>query len=273
MYVRLRPWGGTRSQTVVRREEAREEHELGSQKNHHAENQGMRACLDTFGGKQASYENRIVGYSCNAMLPTGDTMQAHHLHDVWMIFTWCGVFVYAVTGGLVLWAVFRYRRTRLGKTRAALPAFFRNNPPLEITYTLISLAMLCGLFATTYAAEHHVEELASSPALTANVTGFRWSWRFDYPTQRISVSGTPQRPPQLVLPLDVNHAFWVPAFLFKRDALPGYVNHFDLTPSVLGVKPGECVEFCGLEHARMFFSVNIVSSREFAAWVRRASHG
>ena len=66
---------------------------------------------------------------------------------------------------------------------------------------------------------------------------------------------------------DVDHAFYVPAFLFKRDAIPGHPNIFDLS----GIKPGsyrgECAEFCGLDHAYMTFTLRALPMPQFRAWV------
>jgi cytochrome c oxidase subunit 2 len=66
---------------------------------------------------------------------------------------------------------------------------------------------------------------------------------------------------------DVIHAFWVPAFTFKLDAIPGRVNEFDLTPVEAGTFRGVCAEFCGLQHASMTFRVTTASQAEFDAWI------
>jgi cytochrome c oxidase subunit 2 len=95
------------------------------------------------------------------------------------------------------------------------------------------------------------------------------------------VIGTPQDPPELVLPVgqtvrivltsdDVIHAFYVPGFLFKRDAIPGRVTEFDLIPREEGEFRGFCAEFCGLDHARMTFTVRTVSPEEFEQWLEAA---
>ena len=69
---------------------------------------------------------------------------------------------------------------------------------------------------------------------------------------------------------DVIHAFWVPDFLFKRDAIPGHVNVFDITPTVTGTYHGVCSEFCGLNHAYMTFTVEVVPPEEFDRWLGRS---
>ncbi len=195
---------------------------------------------------------------------------------MWVTFFWAGIGVAVVIYGLIGWCVIRYRR-RAGDT--GYPAQFRRNNTFEIVYTGVPILMVVGLFLITYAAERHVETIAQQQAVVVNVTGFRWSWRFEYPQLGVTVTGTPQASPQLVLPLgettrlnvtsvDVDHSFWVPDFLFKRDAIPGFENVFDWTPNKLGTFRGECGEFCGLDHALMTFSVRVVSGAQFARWWR-----
>jgi cytochrome c oxidase subunit 2 len=65
----------------------------------------------------------------------------------------------------------------------------------------------------------------------------------------------------------VIHAFWLPEFMIKRDAIPGMVNQFDMTVTRSGTfDSGRCVEYCGLNHDDMRFSVKAVSQGEFDAW-------
>jgi cytochrome c oxidase subunit 2 len=76
-----------------------------------------------------------------------------------------------------------------------------------------------------------------------------------------------------VVSVDVMHAFYVPAFLFKRDAFPGLTNRFEVTVRDPGTYLGECAEFCGLDHARMLFTVRAVPPAEFRAWLEQARRG
>ena len=70
---------------------------------------------------------------------------------------------------------------------------------------------------------------------------------------------------------DVIHSFFVPDFLFKRDAVPGIHNRFDWTIPRTGTFRGECAEFCGLDHDAMSFYVKAVPPAEFQQWL--ASQG
>jgi cytochrome c oxidase subunit 2 len=64
---------------------------------------------------------------------------------------------------------------------------------------------------------------------------------------------------------DVILSFWVPAFLFKMDVVPGRANSFSFTPTREGEFVGRCAELCGAYHSRMLFDVEVVSADEYAA--------
>ncbi len=210
-----------------------------------------------------------------ASLPSGATSQAELMHRDWTVFTIAGLCVFAIVGGLIVGSPFVWRRRG-----EALPPQFRRNVPIEIITTVIPLIMIALLFVLTYRVESVVERLSPSPSTIVDVVGFRWSWRFQYSGTSVQVIGTPKQPPEMVIPLgrttrinlesaDVNHAFWVPGFLFKRDAIPGVHNSFDWHPDHLGVFVGRCAEFCGLEHAFMTFAVRVVPPDEFERWLRQ----
>lgn len=213
--------------------------------------------------------------------PEGGTEEGRRISDLWAVFFVAGLAVASIVIGLILWSVIRYR-----KRGDELPPQFRLHVPVEITYIVIPVVIVAFLFALTFDTEVDVERLARDPDVTVDVRGFTWSWRFDYRDQGVTVIGTPQQPPELVLPVgrtvrivltsgDVIHAFYVPGFLFKRDAIPGRVTEFDLVPQEEGEFRGFCAEFCGLDHARMTFTLRTVSPEEFEAWLEasRAAEG
>jgi cytochrome c oxidase subunit II len=180
----------------------------------------------------------------------------------------------AVVYALIIGVAIAYRR-RSGDE--GLPPQTRYNIPLEVMYTVIPLLIVIVLFVFTFRTEVAVDHVSKTPAVVVNVTGFQWQWRFDYSTG-VSVVGGPGRIPTMVLPVgqvvqinlfaqDVIHSFFVPAFLFKRDAIPGVHNRFDITIPKAGTYRGECAEYCGLDHGDMTFYVKAVSAGEFRAWL------
>jgi cytochrome c oxidase subunit 2 len=206
------------------------------------------------------------------------SVQAADLRGVWYIFFGAALFVAVIVYGLIFFslAVWRKRGSDDGKP----PPQFEKNPGIEITGVVIPLIMVIGLFYVTYIREGVVDFLKPNPYAVVDVTGYRWAWEFQYPGHHIAINGNPnlESPATMVLPLgkmtqinltssDVVHAFWVPAFLFKRDATPGYTQHFDITPDRLGTYFGNCAEFCGLDHALMRFSVKVVPVAQYDRWI------
>jgi cytochrome c oxidase subunit 2 len=70
---------------------------------------------------------------------------------------------------------------------------------------------------------------------------------------------------------DVVHSFYVPQTLFKRQAIPGTVNQFDLTFDKVGLYHGQCTQFCGLQHTDMTFRVRVVTQGEYQTWLAAAA--
>ena len=212
-----------------------------------------------------------------SILPSVATEQAKSARDMWVLFAWTGLAVAALVWALIFYCVLRFRERK--DDDGTFPVQFRRNDRMEVVYTVLPMALVVALFAFTYPAERHMETIAPTQDLVVDVSGFRWSWRFSYPALGFVVNGAQKRPPELVLPLgettrfnvtsvDVDHSFWIPAFLFKRDAIPGLRNVFDLTPTKLGTYRGECGEYCGLDHANMLFTVRVVTPAAFARWAQ-----
>ncbi len=197
--------------------------------------------------------------------------------DLWRIFLVAGIAVGGLVAGLILWSVLRYRRPR-GAGPDKLPKQVKANVPIEIFYTVVPLVVVAVLFGLTMRSQERVTRLSDTPDLGVEITGFQWGWQFRYPAQSITVVGDANDPPTLVLPVganvrlrlvaaDVIHSFFVPAFLVKRDMIPGVDNSIEVRPTQLGRFPGVCAEFCGLDHWRMTFDVEVVTPAAFQAFV------
>ena len=203
------------------------------------------------------------------------SLQGQDLAGVWYIFGGAALFVAVFVYGLIAFCLIRWRE-RAGNT--AIPPQFMKNPPIEITGVVIPLIIVIGLFYISYVREGVVDFLKPHPYTVVDVTAYRWSWQFRYPSRGIAVNGTVHNPPTLVMPLgkmtqinlysdDVVHSMWMPSFLFKRDANPGMTNHFDVTPTQIGVFHGVCAEYCGLDHALMTFTVKVVPVVVYERWL------
>jgi cytochrome c oxidase subunit 2 len=212
-------------------------------------------------------------------MPRGANDQGRDIFRLWQIMFVASVIVAAVIYGLIAYSVIRYR----GRGRTDVIRDRRDHPVLEIVYTAIPVVIVAVLWFLSWQTNKDVVAVASERQPTVRVQAFSWGWRFTYPSLGVTVVSTPSGgPPQMVLPLgetstieltsaDVIHAWYVPAFLYKHDAIPGRVATFDITPEETGVFPGACAEFCGLNHAYMRFSVRVVPAAEFAEAVGRAA--
>ncbi len=217
-----------------------------------------------------------------AGLPEAASDRAPYIGNLW-VGAWIasmvvGVFVW----GLIGWVAFRYRRKRHDET----PRQTRYNLPLELLYTLVPFLIIGVLFFFTVNAQNGVLAKESTPpSHTVNVVGQKWSWTFNYLESAnpavgaiVHEAGTIDRIPDLYLPVDqpvrfnlrsadVIHSFWIPAFYFKMDVIPGHPNSFDVTPTKLGTFSGKCAELCGTYHAAMLFTVHVVSESEYNTYL------
>ncbi len=205
------------------------------------------------------------------------TDQAVETEWVWNLFLYLAYGVFAFVLILVVYVVIRYRRRN-----DRLPRQKHYNIPLEVAYTVIPFVVIMGLFAVTFVTERSISETDETPDLTVHVTAFQWQWEFEYPESGVTVVGGADTDiAELVLPantsvrfdmesLDVIHSFWVTAFRFKRDIIPGRTTSFSVDiGDEAGSYPnaGVCAEYCGLDHAKMQFSVLVLEPAEFDAWL------
>ncbi|MGH2636903.1 MAG: aa3-type cytochrome oxidase subunit II [Acidimicrobiia bacterium] len=222
----------------------------------------------------------LISAGCDADFGAyrGETEQGSDIFQLWQGAVIAAIVVGAIVWGLIFFAIFQYRRRRHDDS-GALPSQRQYMLPLEVSYTIVPIMMVAVLFGFAYATQRNVDDLDPNPDMEIVVQGFQWQWQFHYPDQDVVVTGFPNEPPTLVLPTDetirvhtesrdVIHSFYVSEFNFKRDTIPGSPTEFDLTIDEAGTYRGQCAEFCGLDHARMTFTVEAVSPSEFQAWVK-----
>ncbi len=124
-----------------------------------------------------------------------------------------------------------------------------------------------------------VQRQEPNPAVELHIDSFQWQWTFYYLNEGFFVTGkTLTKEAVVAVPVgapvhvrlearDVVHEFYVPEFLFMRNALPGRPNEFTFTPTQIGTFRGRCAEFCGLHHDRMTFVLKVMSEPDYIAWV------
>jgi cytochrome c oxidase subunit II len=205
--------------------------------------------------------------------PASVTEQGRQTYDAYNLFLWIAAGIFTLVMVLMLWSVVRYRRRS-----DELPKQVHGNNRLELTWTVLPFLLVIFLFVVTIRAQDKQLALAARPAVVVDVTAFQWSWRFAYEGSGAQVVGSPDKVPEMVVPVgqvvrvkltsaDVVHSFYVPRTLFKRQAIPGHPTEFDLTFDKVGVYHGQCAQFCGVAHANMLFQVRVVSQGEFQSWL------
>lgn len=219
--------------------------------------------------------------------PSGASAEGRYLSDFW-----AAAFTLSLVIGVVVWALMFWTFTRHRKKPDSplYPKQTRENNSLEIVYTAIPFVLIGILFYFSYGTENRVLEKDPNPAVTVQVTAFKWNWEFGYvglngpDGRQVSMVGTTNEIPILVVPSgkiiqyelesrDVIHSFWVPDFLFKRDAFPhpkanGSDNVFQNTIEHEGAFVGRCAELCGTYHSMMNFEVRAISPQRFDRFIQ-----
>jgi cytochrome c oxidase subunit 2 len=189
--------------------------------------------------------------------------------------------------GLLAWCVIRYN----AKSNP-VPAKWSHNTTVEVIWTAapVLILMFIAIFSFKLLFAYHD---MPKPDMTVKVTGYQWYWGYAYPDQKIEeitssvmpeaeakARGLPFRlaaHDPMVVPVgkvvrvlvtggDVIHAFSVPAFGDKIDAVPGRINQTWFKAEKIGIYYGQCSELCGIDHAFMPIQVNVVSQADFDAW-------
>jgi cytochrome c oxidase subunit II len=191
--------------------------------------------------------------------------------------------------GLLFWVVFRYRRS-------ANPVASKtsHNTLIEVVWTLVPILILVAISIPSIRLLAHQFEPAPKGAVTLKAIGNQWYWAHEYPDHGVEVTSNmmPEKEAvakglprllevdnRIVLPVntpvrllttsnDVIHAWAIPAFWIKLDAVPGRINETSFTVEKTGVYYGQCSELCGIKHGYMPIAVEVVSKEDFATWIR-----
>ncbi len=203
----------------------------------------------------------------------GATSSSKSVYHLWQGFSIGAVIIGALVVVLIAWSVVFHRRR--GDN---IPKQSQYHIPLELTYTIVPILIVLGLFAATVVVEN--KEVANPKTnVVINVDAFQWGWKFTYPGQNVVVVGQTTQDPEMVMPVDENvhinltssdviHGFYVHAFNFSRYALPGVLNQFTFRAETMGTYHGQCTQLCGLYHSLMWFRVKVVSQSQYATWLK-----
>jgi cytochrome c oxidase subunit 2 len=193
----------------------------------------------------------------------------------WFVFGICAVVFVAVEAALVLF-ILRFRRRPTTPVDAEGPQI-HGNTRLEVIWTIIPSVILVVIAVVVLVRTPAVNATRGdrSDELVVRVEGHQFYWRYVYPDGQISLDTLVlpvDRPVKLELvSYDVNHSWWVHELTGKRDAIPGQMNELLLRPTKEGTYDGVCAELCGVLHAVMPTTVEVVSQEEYASRIERLS--
>ena len=194
---------------------------------------------------------------------------------------------------LLVMGLLAYVMIRFNKRANPHPARFTHNTTVEVLWTVgpVLILMFFAIFSFRLLFAFHD---MPTPGLTVKATGYQWYWGYEYAEQEIpeitsimlpedeaKAAGKPYRlgaDNPMVVPVnttvrvlttgaDVIHAFALPAFGLKMDAIPGRVNEQWFRAERVGTYYGQCSELCGVDHAFMPIEIRVVTRPEFDAWV------
>jgi cytochrome c oxidase subunit 2 len=214
--------------------------------------------------------------------PTAASTQADQIDTFYDVLIIASVPVFVLVTSIVLYSAYRFRM-RPGEENMDGPPI-HGNTRLEVVWTIIPAVLMLGLCTYAYVELRDAEKAPAAsggkPELNVRVVGEQFAWTFYYHGQ----GGKEVAAPQLYLPKDrsvrftvqtkdVLHDFWVPAFRWKIDAVPGINTHYRVTPNRLGNYAVVCAELCGLGHATMRQTAHVMTDQDFQTWLTKQQAG
>ena len=237
--------------------------------------------------------------------PKGPVAQVQY--DLFMQTVWLVVVLFVLVGGLLVYAVIKFRARPGDENKPAIVEDGHGNPLIEIGLITASIGSLVIIAIPTLTAIWYTDDVPAESVptsklsvwyprvegtrenyaksveeevLVVDVIGKQWWFRFEYPQLGLTNDAKRSVPNELVIPKgvavrinlrseDVIHSFWVPKLAGKVDLMPGRKNHMWLQASETGHYYGQCAEFCGDSHAYMLFRVEVLEPAEFAKWVQK----
>ncbi|MEO6823978.1 MAG: cytochrome c oxidase subunit II [Nitrosospira sp.] len=231
-------------------------------------------------------------YQLNLQQP--QSIIAQQTYDQHTMVMWICVVIFVGVFGTMFYSVLKHRKDAGYKA-----ANFHHSTTVEIIWTIIPFFILIGM---AYPATKTIIAMkdTSSPDITIKATGYQWKWGYDYLIGEgegisfLSALSTPRaqrenREPKgenyllevdnpVVVPVgkkvrvlltanDVLHAWWVPAFGVKQDAIPGFIRDVWFTAEKTGTYRGQCAELCGKEHGFMPIVIEVVEPEKYTQWV------
>ncbi len=235
----------------------------------------------------------LAAYQLN--LHPGVTSFSQGAYNIHQMVMWICVVIGIVVFGAMIYSIIYHR-----KSRGAVAADFHESTTVEILWTIVPFIILIVMAIPATRVLLEMEDVSGAD-MSIKVTGYRWKWHYDYnvgeqpqeigffsnlstPREEIENKATKgehyllEVDNPLIVPVnqkvrllftanDVIHAWWVPAFGVKKDAIPGYINESWIKTDQPGIYRGQCAELCGKDHGFMPIVVEVKSEADYLAWL------
>jgi cytochrome c oxidase subunit 2 len=229
-------------------------------------------------------------------MPVGVTDMSAKIYDLHMFVFWVCVAIAVAVFGALIYAMFAFR-----KSKGVTPDQFSHNTLAEVIWTVIPVLILIALAVPAAQTLVEIEDNRNTE-MTIKITGYQWKWHYEYVGEEVSffsslaessniarMRGSNIDPNTvenylldvdnaLVIPAnvkirylltanDVIHAWWVPDFATKRDAIPGFINEGWFKINEPGIYRGQCAELCGKDHGFMPIVVEVLPQDKYNDWL------
>ena len=233
-------------------------------------------------------------------MPEGVTVLSKKIWWLHQLILIICVVLAVVVFGVMIYSLVKFRRSKGAEPDRTLV----HSTKVEIVWTIIPILILVGMAVPIAKTLIEIEDMGKVD-LNIKVTGYQWKWEYEYLGHEVSFFSTlkrdsdaarqlgsgidPETIPNYLLDVDnplvvpagtkirflltaqdVIHAWWVPDFAMKKDAIPGFVNEIwvQVDADKVGTYRGVCAELCGRDHGFMPIVVEVKSPANFDAWLR-----
>jgi cytochrome c oxidase subunit 2 len=232
-------------------------------------------------------------------MPEGVSTISKEIYSLHMYILYIVCAIGVVVYGGILYTLFAYR-----KSKGHEPAKFSHSLKVELVWTVIPTIILIAIAIPATDTLRKIYDTSESE-LDIMITGYQWKWHYKYleedigffsnlstPIEQYEMGATEEKGENyllevdnpMVIPVntkvrflltanDVIHAWWIPDFGVKKDAIPGFINETWVVVEETGTYRGACAELCGRNHGYMPIEVVVKSKEDFAKWVEEQKSG
>lgn len=253
--------------------------------------------MTSFGG--AAFAENVSGQPLQYNLAAPVTEIARQIYDLHTLMLVICLVIFVAVFGVMFYSIYAHR-----KSKGAKSASFHESVKVEIAWTIIPFLIVIGMALPATKTVVAMKD-TSNADLTIKATGYQWKWGYEYLAGEgegisfLSTLATPRDQIEdhegqavargenylmevdnhVVVPVgkkvrvvttanDVIHAWMVPAFGVKQDAIPGFVRDTWFKAEQEGIYRGQCAELCGKDHAYMPIVVEVMSEENYSSWVQ-----